>query len=59
MTTFPKNGFWNIRRLEDVILSWRFLFTVNRDENIVRESFSFKIISRTPLRIYKKVLDTQ
>ena len=44
MTAFPKKAFWNIRRLEDVILSWRFLFTVNRDENIFRESFSLIII---------------
>jgi hypothetical protein len=33
--------------LEDVNLLWRFSFTVNRNEDIVRESFSFKIILRS------------
>ena len=49
MATFPKKAFLSIRRLEDVILSGRFLFRVNRDENIARGSFSLKIILRTPL----------
>ena len=45
MVTFP---FWNIEYLEDVNLLGRFLFTVNHDEDIVRESFSFKIVLRSP-----------
>ena len=40
-------AFWNIENI-DVILLCRFLFTANRDEGIARESFSFKIILRSP-----------
>jgi hypothetical protein len=37
-------AFWNVENLEDVILLCGILFTVNRDKDIARESFSFKII---------------
>ena len=40
--------FWNIENFEDVISFCRFLFTMNRDKDIAHESFTFKIISRSP-----------
>jgi len=44
-------AFWNIENI-DVIFLCRFLITANRDEGIARESFSFKIILRSPLYIH-------
>jgi hypothetical protein len=47
MVIFPMKAFWNIENIEDVILLCCFLLTMNRDEDIAHESFSFKIILRS------------
>jgi hypothetical protein len=39
---------WNIENIEDAILLCRYLFTENHDADIARESFSFKVILRSP-----------
>jgi hypothetical protein len=52
MTTFLMNAFWNIENLENLFLLCRFQFTVNREKDIARESFSSKVILCSPWKSY-------